>query len=61
MNKKASSAKSAQIYLEFEIEIGTRTLSNPVCLHGFDPIPLRKVYQGIQKRLEEGDKTKIQV
>lgn len=48
----------AQIYLEFEIEIAARTLSNPVCLHGFDPVPLRKVCQSIQQRLEEEDENK---
>lgn len=48
----------AQIYLEFEIEIAARTLSNPVCLHGFDPVPLRKVCQSIQQRLGEEDENK---
>lgn len=48
----------AQIYLEFEIEIAAWTLSNPVCLHGFDPIPLWKVCQSIQERLEEEDENK---
>lgn len=48
----------AQIYLEFEIKIAARTFSNPVCLHGFDPVPLRKVCQRIQQRLEEEDENK---
>ena len=56
MNTKMSSRKGAEIYLEFEIEVAAGTLSNPVCLHGFDPIPLRKVCQCIQERLKEGHK-----
>lgn len=58
MNKKQAAGKGAEIYLEFEIEVAAGTLSNPVCLHGFDPVPLRKVCQGIQQRLEEGDRNK---
>lgn len=48
MNKKQAAGKGAEIYLEFEIKVAAGTLSNPVCLHGFDPVPLRKVCQGIQ-------------
>lgn len=50
--------KGAEIHLEFEIEIAAGALSNPVCLHGFDPVPLWKVCQGIQEWLEEEDRNK---
>lgn len=51
---KTSSRRGTEVYLEFEIEVTAGTLSNPVCLHGFDPVPLWQVCQGIQQRLQEG-------
>lgn len=51
---KTSSRRGAEVYLEFEIEVTAGTLSNPVCLHGFHPVPLWQVCQGIQQRLQEG-------
>lgn len=49
--------KGDEIHLEFEIKVAAGALSNPVCLHGFDPIPLWKVLQGVQERLETETKT----
>lgn len=43
----------AEIHLKFEIEVAAGAVSNPVCLHAFDPVPLWKVCQGIQERLQE--------
>lgn len=45
--------KEVEIHLQFEIEVASSTLSNPVCLHGFDPVPLWKVLQGVKKGLKE--------
>lgn len=50
--------KRAEIHLEFKIEVAASALSNPVCLHGFNPIPLWKVCQGIQQWLRRDTETK---
>lgn len=45
--------KGVEIHLQFEVEVASGALSNPVCLHGFDPVPLWKVLQGVQEGLKE--------
>lgn len=42
-----------EIHLKIEIKVAAGAVSNPVRLHGFDPVPLRKVCQGVQERLQE--------
>lgn len=50
--------EGAEIHLQFEIKKAASAVSNPVCLHGFDPIPLWEVGQGVQERLQEGGRQK---
>lgn len=45
--------KGVEIHLQFEVEVASGAFSNPVCLHGFDPVPLWKVLQGVQEGLKE--------
>lgn len=47
-----------EIYLESVIKIAAGAFSYPVCLHGFDPVPLWKLLQGIQERLVRGERRK---
>lgn len=58
MNEKRSSSSSnssrgVELYLEEEIKVAASAIPNPVGLHGFDPVPLWEVGQGVQQGLRE--------
>lgn len=64
MKKGAAAAAAAElsIHLEEEIKVAAAAIPNPVGLHGFDPVPLWEVGQGIEQGLREvgGEAVKIE-
>lgn len=57
-NKKRNRRLKSEIHLEFKVEVAASALPDPVCLHGFNSIPLWKVCQSIQERLRRDPGTK---